>query len=957
MRRLAFAVLLLSLEISGQTPAPNEGYVSPVRGGQSGSPVPNASSCPTEGSRQRWCGEGNPVGIAYATTALNWTQTISSPLTSGSQATVTLTPCPVGIDTTSEAGYQVHLSGGGNSESVSVIPTSGGCTSGAASGRITFTPFYSYAAGYTIGSASSGIQETINAACGTSSSPNLNDQCNVSIPANGPYTGGPGQSLNNYNVYGTIFFHSSQSVLNGYGASLNCTGRGPCLQIGDLTNANDYSSSAVKGLSFKSLANFSSNSAYAGVNITNTSVASGYATITTSVAHNFRPGDLVTILFTDDKNYWGDAIVTDCGSGTAPAACTGTSTTFRYARSGTIASQATPGVVALAYEAILDNANDTHFIGIQYDRGGEVGKFNNFFDMWDDENATIDHFNNNAATLNDKVTWTGSYVFSGGAENIGHQIAPVITIRDSNMTANTSNCVTDYNSNGLYIENTVCQASGPWQVYSSNSTGNYAGAFVKNVYSESTTAENPPCGSSCATNARSPFPGLGIAGLIAGPSTGAAGFEVDAGMQGAFPTGGTGSTPYSYFIVVNDTTAGTRTSPMQILNWQSTGSDSIPVSWPRVANGADVITYDVIRTATPAFQGAVFPYVGGCLGGSGGTCGYVAQGLSQATACSGGLVCTYTDSGSASTVGHSGAAANYPQYGNYSGNLIFWPGSLVSVNRPVAVGGEQYPAVGVGLASNPLQLAKVCSGNGVTSPGGYTICNASLNSGNSITNQAANLQNDGGLDSYNFAMDKGKLNFSQSPFYPFTFPHHIITLIDSQPALTRATTGFRPPASVNDTWIGTDVATGGAALALGQLAFGAPVSITNYIRATGDGVHANWLERLTSKQKTFAVPVRISAGNSFTLGDGSPLSEMKIYSFKNIAASRVPPHSCVDVVGEARNLAKSDQITSITPPGRLGNLSLNAYPADEGAITLHFCNPSNSEVVTPLGTYSFLAVR
>ena len=42
-------------------------------------------------------------------------------------------------------------------------------------------------------------------------------------------------------------------------------------------------------------------------------------------------------------------------------------------------------------------------------------------------------------------------------------------------------------------------------------------------------------------------------------------------------------------------------------------------------------------------------------------------------------------------------------------------------------------------------------------------------------------------------------------------------------------------------------------LSAGQLAFGAPVSITNYIHATGDDVHTNWLKRLTSKGKTFAV--------------------------------------------------------------------------------------------------------
>jgi hypothetical protein len=113
---------------------------------------------------------------------------------------------------------------------------------------------------------------------------------------------------------------------------------------------------------------------------------------------------------------------------------------------------------------------------------------------------------------------------------------------------------------------------------------------------------------------------------------------------------------------------------------------------------------------------------------------------------------------------------------------------------------------------------------------------------------------------------------------------------------------------------------------------------------------------LTTEQKTFAVTVKISEGNSFTLGDGSPLSQMKIYSVKNLPASHVPPQSCVDVDGEAKGLTKSDQITGITPPGRLRNLSLDAYPSHEGAIILHFCNASGSEAITPPGTFSFLAV-
>jgi hypothetical protein len=808
-----------------------------------GAGVASSATCLNGNSTWGSCGSGAPAGITYATTALNWTQGLTTSLVAGSAATVTLSPCPVGIDTSSGAGYDVYIN---DSSAEAVAVTAGTCTSGASSGTITFTPFFSHSS-YVIQSASSGIQETINAACGVSSTTYANVQCNVTIPANGPYISGfANHAFNDYNVYGTIFFHANQSTLSGYGVSMNCLGRGACLQVGDLVNSNHSSANFVNGLSFRSPTNHSSSPAYAGVNITNTLLTSNYATITTATAHGFRPGDMVTILFTDDAHYWGDAVVTDCGSGATSAACTGTSTTFRYARTEpNIASQPTPGVVALAYTAILDNGNSTHFIGIQYDLGGEAGTFNNFFDMWDDENATIDHFNNNAISLNPNANWTGSFVFSAGNQN--HQVAPVITLRDSNITANYSNCATDYNSNGLYVENTVCQASGPWQIYSANTTGNYAGAYIRNIYSESGAAQNP------LSPARSPFPGLGIAGLIAGSSSGASSFQVvgNGSTEGAFYSGGTGSTPYSYFIVANDTTANTQTSPMQILNWLSTGSDSIPVRWPRVANGKDAITYDVIRIATPAGVGAVYPYNGGCPGGSGGVCGYVAKGLTQSAACSGGLVCTYTDNGSLSTFPYT------IKQGNYNGALNFWPGSLVSVNRSVTVDLEMGNSVGVGLSGNPLELAHECTGNGAASAGGYTTCLASATSfNNSVPNQTATIVTDGDANTGGTQLlTKGRLNFNTTPFTSIQ-PHHIITLIDSQPALTQATTGYRPPASVNDTWIGTDVASGGAALGSGQLAFGAPVSITNYIAQTGDGIHANWLERLSASLKEFNVPVK-----------------------------------------------------------------------------------------------------
>jgi hypothetical protein len=795
--------------------------------GELGTGVASSATCLNGNSTWGSCGGGAPAGITYATTALNWSQTISSPLTGGTQATVTLTPCPAGIDTTSGAGYQVLLSGGGNSEAASVISAAGGCTPGAGSGTITFTPFYSYAAGYTIGSASSGIQETLNAGCGVDGAQYKNSQCNVTIPANGPNS-----AINTYNVYGTIYLHSNQSILSGYGTSLNCLGRGACLQIGDLRNSNDYTDNTVAGLSFRTPVNVSGNAAFAGVGITQTQMTSQVVTITTASAHGFRAGDMVTILFTDNSNYWGDATITAVPN----------STTFQYAHPGAnIAAQASPGVVALAYVAVLDNGMDTHLLDISYDKDSENGRFNNFFDMWDDENATIDHFNNQGLTLNANANWTGSFVFSAG--NQSTQIAPVITLRDSTITANYSNGVTDYNSNGLYIENTVLQATGPWEVYASNTTGNYQGAYLKNIYSEDSTAMNPQ------SPAKSPFPGLGIAGLIAGASSGSFEITGNGGTTGAFASGGTGTIPYTYFIVANDTTTGVQTSPMQIMSWLSTGTDSIPVRWPRVANGADAITYDVLRIASPGGVGSVYPYSGGCPGGAGGLCGYVAKGLTQSAACSGGLVCSYTDNGSSST------SAYTIKLGHYNGSLNFWPGAIVSVSTTVAVDRDEANAVGVGLDGNPLEVASLCSDYGVASPGGYTTCLASMTStNNSVPNQTATLLSDGANVGNGMTLTKGRLNFTGTPGALIS-AHHFITLLDSQPALTQSTWGFRPPASANDTWIGTDTP-GNVYASSGQLAFGAPLSITNYIAQTGDGIHSNWLERLTASLKEFNVPAQ-----------------------------------------------------------------------------------------------------
>jgi len=609
------------------------------------------------------------------------------------------------------------------------------------------------------------------------------------------------------------------------------------LQVGDLTYSGDYVNSTVAGFQFRASTNYSSSNAYTGSPISNTLRAAGspatYTITTGTTAHNLRPGDMVTIGMTDSNAYWGDSIV-----GTVPS-----TTTFTYQKAGVkmaLPSQNTPGGVILSYDAILDDANGTRFTDITYDPYGP-GYFVNFFDIWDDEAAVIDHFSGGGSTtLMSDAYSVGSFIYA--ACNQGkHNIAPVITLRDSGITASYATGITDYCSNGLYVENTVLQATGAWQFNVSNYDGNYQGAYLKNIYSETGLSANP------VSPPRSPWPGLGIAGLIEGTtSQGGLGFQIEGSgsLSGNFPTGGTGSTPYSYFIVANDTTAGTQTSPMQILNWASTGSDSIPVRWPRVANGADTITYDVLRMAPPTLVNGVFgPYYGGCPGGSGGMCGYVAKALSQATACSGTLVCTYTDTGSSPT------SAYTVLQGTYSGIIEFWPGALIAIGGGTSVENEQYPVVGIGVQNNPIQVAPFCTHYGVAGPGGFTSCLASTNA---ISNQTATILSDGSGHAGPGPGFTGRLNFSTSPYVNAVGYGHIITLVDSAPARTQATGTYRRPASASDTWIGLDSQT---ALNAAQLAFGSPVSISNYIANTGS-TDSGWLERLTASLKEFNVPAK-----------------------------------------------------------------------------------------------------
>lgn len=159
--------------------------------------------------------------------------------------TVALTSCPAGILVPPSGGIsqpstELWLQGGpGGPEAVLVTSTTCPLQGNSPGGNITFAAVNTHNAGYTLGSASSGIQEAINAANFTPSSTTGVQNGFVVIP--------PGE----YPVYARVTILGNRQYVQGSGAILNCQMADACLFIGDYNDSNFTSDVTVDGLSFR----------------------------------------------------------------------------------------------------------------------------------------------------------------------------------------------------------------------------------------------------------------------------------------------------------------------------------------------------------------------------------------------------------------------------------------------------------------------------------------------------------------------------------------------------------------------------------------------------------------------------------------------------------------------------------------------------------------------------------
>ena len=164
--------------------------------------------------------------IKYATD-FGWTLSNSADLSSPGAKTITLASCPPGV-TGTEPKYYVYIFGTGTPEAALV--TGGTCAGNNASGTLQFTTVNAHPAGYSVASASGGLQEAIIAGRFVPTNPTTSPQSGkVIVP--------PGE----LKVFARVSIRASNITVDFSGSIIECWVSDTCIFAGDTTDSNLFS--------------------------------------------------------------------------------------------------------------------------------------------------------------------------------------------------------------------------------------------------------------------------------------------------------------------------------------------------------------------------------------------------------------------------------------------------------------------------------------------------------------------------------------------------------------------------------------------------------------------------------------------------------------------------------------------------------------------------------------------
>ena len=331
--------------------------------------IPSATQAIVPVLRARFSGNSFS-GTRYTVAGYNWSVAPGGSLTGGGPATITLSPCPIGIDTSAnaKAQYGVYISNGSGTSEMALV-TGGSCKSGTTSGTITFTPANNHSGAWTVASSTGGIQEAINdAEAASTSKPRL--VIDLTPPA--------GSAIADYKVYNTIYLKGSKDLIWGYGAILRCFTRSVCLMMG-VHDGFVGQAAVVEGIEFQPGLNVD------GVQVSSVSAAAGVYTITTAANHPFVTGDYVWVFYSTPAQTQEVKL---------PITVTAANQ-FQYkVGSGTFPSSSGYGWAALENAAIEDSADHVTMRNLRLLDGGGSAFFSIGAVIDNDQSAKIDGFTN-----------------------------------------------------------------------------------------------------------------------------------------------------------------------------------------------------------------------------------------------------------------------------------------------------------------------------------------------------------------------------------------------------------------------------------------------------------------------------------------------------------------------------------------------------------------------------------
>ena len=915
--------------------------------------------------------EAGAFGQKRMADQFDWKQSPASPprLAAGAN-TVKLSPCPRGFLATinsSNSNHWIYVDSAredSQKPGEPVLITAENCPAGAESGTITFSAAYAHGPGYALESGTGGIKEA---------SVEANQTRYDKVRGNNTWIEVTPRLTTKMKA--PLYWQTSMGRLAGM-SLLECSVNTSCISIGDTNSAgfargdtNTYIANVMDGfwirpdrdMKFWDVAPSHPATIVAGSKTATLTIPSCPAGFWALIPNQ--------ILWLNGTN---DGLVTTPYEPGAPgpgefARVTGGSCTPGAANGTIVIVPATPGISAFfahgsgyslsngANAFIEDNSQGTVIENIT--TSGFVGSvgYGSVIQNDNDQANTVLNVNMSGGIRCDS-DFCGATLFGPGPNNFNAGITNM-------MFGSNGQCAEWYDGNDFYLGPTVCQGFTNFAVFLSvKRGGSLQRAVIHSVHRERGGVSN-----SLGKN-------LGAADMVI------QGYNVEADANGAsttnFPAfqvaGNPGGQLQLYYLSIVNVTDGTKTVPLPIgrASVSDPSANHVTVRWAAAdALAGKMIHFELYRLAPPYGTAGQVPYPGLCDGeGSDGTC-LVAANIDPKEVCDVHGACTFSD-------GVARLKAVTPYTGvDGTGSGGYFPFVGFSPGGVVLSAGATYHGEPTCLISTAAWLSEVASSfsNAVApsncQPSGGSF-NNTLNSysANTLTYSQPgilfpdrNKTKDGGT----FTGLKGRINLIGGG----TYPRDLFTWLDSNPAKTMASkleygTGKvgtlygvanRPQWDVGD--IATGVENGGTGLY-------SRVPLTGvfdwYVGALPNNPGRssdNWTEELSSTQHKFKVPATLGAGLKVG-ASGSALSQMTLYDTGKITPAAVAANSCSDQTYAVKGLLASDNITQVTPPGTLTNLSLNGYPAGAGgAVVLHFCNPTGLAVKPPGGSYAFFAVH